>query len=516
MAFLSRIQKLASETAIYGVSTIVGRLVNYLLVPIYLSFFDAELYGIVGLVYTSFLLLNHLFQHGMESAYLKYASGKEGREQVQKVFSTATYSLLGVSLGLSALIVLFRMPLSDLVSIGATWAYLWYFAVAILTADALSIVPFAELRLQNRPLYFAAIKLSNILINVGLNIWFIIGLKKGIEAIFISNLIASACTFLLLTPLYIRLLRTRFSASMWKELMLFGLPFIPSGLSYAFVDRVNLFFLGRMNGEQILKLYGDVIPGSTMESVQELGDVVLGQYVVGIFNGVWKLGVFMMLVVQMFRFAWQPFFLQHAEDEDAPLLFSRVFTLFVAGSLFVLLAVTFFVDVLVAIPNPLGGTLIPEVYWFALYLVPIAMVGYFFQGLYFNFTAGAYIEKKTSYFIVCTFAGAVVSLSVNIFLIPVYGMLAAAWATAVAYAVMALTLGIIVRRFYPVPYDWGAVIKAGGLALALYIAWWRLDWSTHWVAEGMLLVGYLVGLIVLRVVPWHSLLRLLRLRRAGN
>lgn len=513
MAFLSRIKKLASETAIYGVSTIVGRLVNYLLVPIYLGFFSAELYGIVGLVYTSFLILNHVFQHGMESAYLKYASGTEGRERVQRVFSTATWSLLGISLGLSALIMLFRVPLSDLVSIGEEWAFLWYFAVAILTMDALSIVPFAELRLQNRPINFAVVKLCNILINVGLNIWLIIGLEYGIIAIFISNLIASACTFLLLIPLYVRLLRARFDTPLWKQLMLFGLPFIPSGLSYAFVDRVNLFFLGRMEGERVLELYGEMIPAETLESVAELGEVVLGQYVVGIFNGVWKLGVFMMLVVQMFRFAWQPFFLQHAEDKDAPLLFSRVFTVFTAGSLFALLAVAFYVDVLVAIPNPLGGTLIPEQYWFALYLVPIAMVGYFFQGLYFNFTAGAYIEKKTHYFVVCTFAGAVVSLAINIFLIPVYGMLAAAWATAIAYSIMAITLGVIVTGFYPVPYDWWAVGKTVLLAGGLYFIWWRYGLTSNWLAEGALLVGYVVGLVALRIVPWHTVLSILRIKR---
>ena len=513
MAFLSRIKKLASETAIYGVSTIVGRLVNYLLVPIYLGFFSAEEYGIVGFVYMSFLLLNHVFQHGMESAYLKYASGTQGRGRVEQVFSTATWSLLGVSIVVSVLILLFRMPLSDLVSIGPNWSHLWYYAVVILTMDALSIVPFAELRLQNRPIRFAIIKLFNILVNVGLNLVLIVGMREDIEAIFFSNLVASVCTFLALLPVYARLMRRSFDVPLWKQLMAFGLPFIPSGLSYAFVDRVNLFFLGRMDGEEVMRLYGDVVPASTLESVEEMGEVVLGQYVGGIFNGVWKLGVFMMLVVQMFRFAWQPFFLQHAEDKDAPLLFSRVFTVFTAGSLFVLLAVAFYVDLLVAIPTPFGGTLIPESYWFALYLVPIAMVGYFFQGLYFNFTAGAYIEKKTSYFVTCTFAGAAVSLAINIFLIPIYGMMAAAWASAIAYAVMAVTLGIIVRRFYPVPYDWWAVGKTGLLALGLYAVWVYFDLSANWLAEGGILIGYLIGLVVFRIAPWHILLQLLRIRR---
>ena len=155
----------------------------------------------------------------------------------------------------------------------------------------------------------------------------------------------------------------------------------------------------------------------------------------------------------MFWFAWQPFFLQHAQDEDAKPLFARIFTLYTAGSLFVLLAVSFFVDELSAIRIPNRGTLIPEEYWFALYLVPIILLAYFFQGWYYNFTAGAYIKKQTGYFATCTFAGALLSLTVNIFVVPLYGMTAAAWAATLAYGLMTFLLYHFVKRFYPVPIN---------------------------------------------------------------
>ena len=509
MAFLSRIKKLASETAIYGVSTIVGRLVNYLLVPLYLGFFDPELYGVVVLVYTSFLVLNHVYQHGVESAYLKYASGKEGRAQITQVFSTATWSLVAVGGLFSIVIVWSGDLLSEVVGIGSSWSFLWYYAVAILSLDALVIVPFAELRLQNRPLYFVTIKMANILINVGLNIWLIVGLRYGIEAIFISNLVASACTFLLLLPLYARLCRLQFEGVLWRQLLAFGLPFVPSGLSYAFVDRVNVFFLGAMTDERILALYQDVIPPEKLNSTSES---VLGAYVAGIFGAVWKLGVFMMLVVQMFRFAWQPFFLQHASDNDAPSLFSRVFTIYTAGGVFVLLAVSMLIDNLVAIPVPGGRTLIPDPYWFALYLVPVALLAYFFQGWYYNFTAGAYIEKKTSYFMVCTFAGAILALLLNIALIPLYGMVAAAWATTVAYALMAILLYGMVRRIYPVPYNWTAVAITLGWGVVLYGLWWQTPASSHWAFELIILFVYLVGVFVFRILPFSAALRILKIR----
>ena len=496
MAFLGRIKKLASETAIYGVSTIVGRLINFLLVPLYVGFFDPDLYGVVVLVYTSFLILNTLYQHGMESAYLKYASGEEGRARSSRVFSTATWSLMIVAMALSLVVLLLGDTLSQVIGIGLSWSHLWWYAIAILSLDALAIVPFAELRLQNRPMYFAAIKLSNIAINVGLNIWLIVGLRQGIESIFIANLVASASTFVLVLPLYARLFRFNYDRSVWRQLIVFGLPFIPSGLSYAFVDRVNVILLGAMDNARVIALYGDELPLDTM------GDVLLGKYIAGIFGAVWKLGVFMMLASQMFRFAWQPFFLQHAKDTDAPALFSRVFTLFTAGGVLVVLAVSFLIDDLVAFPLPGGRTLIRDIYWFGLPLVPVALLGYFFQGWYYNFTAGVYIQKKTNYFMTCTLTGAAVALVGNIVFIPLYGMWAAAWATAIAYAVMALMLLVMVQRIYWIPYNWFAVAKILVSGTLLFVIWYAgggADWT--WYAEIGLLLVFLIVLLVLRVVP---------------
>ncbi len=505
MSFLSRIKKLASETAIYGISTIVGRLVNYLLVPIYLNVFQPAEYAIVILVFTAFTVLNHVYQHGMEAAYLKYASGADDRAGVKRVFSTASISLAGVSVCISLLLILGRYPLSHLIEIGPGWAYLFYYAAGILTLDALTIVPFAELRLQNRPLYFAAIKLLNIFLNVGLNLVLILWLNQGIEAVFVANLIASAGALLFLAPLYIRLWENTFDGALWKQLMLFGLPFIPSGVSYAFVDRINAIFLGKMSGERVLELYGENLPASIMFGATEAGVDLPTQYIVGIFGGIWKLGVFMMLIAQMFRFAWQPFFLQHAGDEDARPLFARIFTLYTAASLFVLLAITFFIDELVMIRLPNRGTLIPESYWFALYLVPIILLAYFFQGWYYNFTAGAYIEKQTHYFATCTFAGALLSLAINLFAVPQYGMIAATWATTLSYGLMALLLFLFVRRFYPIPYKWLDILKLCLLGAGLYAVWFYVPGLQIWWKELLLLIGFVAGVFILGVVSPRQL-----------
>jgi O-antigen/teichoic acid export membrane protein len=518
MSFVPRVRKLASETAIYGISSVVGRLVTFLLVPFYTQFFAPDLYGVVILVYTAFVFLNIVYTYGFESAYLKFASGTADRAEARDAFSAATWSLLVTSVLLSLVLMSMKGPVIKAIGIEERWFHLIYYAVAILSLDTLAVVPFAELRLSNRPLMFAGIKLANILTNVGLNVLLIVGMGWGIEAIFIANLVASGLSLILLSPLYVRLLRPRLNVSLWKKMLSFGLPFLPGGLGYALTDRVNLFFLGRMSRDNVLRLYGDAIDteqlseragmaveqavGGGQELAGQVADAVYGQYVAGAFGTIWKLGIFMMLLVQMFRFAWQPFFLQHAEDEDARALFARVFTLFTVAALFVLLAVSFLAQELVAIPLPGGRTLIERSYWLGIGLVPIALLAYFFQGWYYNFSAGAYIENKTRYFVHSTLAGGLVAVALNAAFVPTYGMVAAAWSTAAAYAVMALVLGVLVYRHYRLPYEWPRVGGALALATALFAVWWVWKPSLAW--EIGLLAAFGIGILALGVVRWQT------------
>ena len=504
MSFVPRLRKLASETAIYGISSVVGRLITFLLVPFYTQFFAPDLYGVVILVYTAFVFLNIVYTYGFESAYLKFASDSRERVGAREAFSAATWSLLASSILFSLLLLWMKGAVITAIGIEERWFFLIYYAVAILTLDTLAVVPFAELRLSNRPLMFAGIKLANIVTNVGLNVVLIVGLDWGIEAIFVANLAASGLSIILLLPVYARFLRPTLNRQLWRKMIAFGLPFLPGGLGYALTDRVNLFFLGRMSRGNVLRLYGDQIdagaltaraadavnqmPGEAGDAARQVADAVYGQYIAGAFGTIWKLGIFMMLLVQMFRFAWQPFFLQHADDKDARPLFAQVFTLFTVVGLFVLLAVSFLAQELVAIPLPGGRTLIERSYWLGIGLVPIALVAYFFQGWYYNFSAGAYIQNKTRYFVHSTLAGGAVAVILNAVFVPTYGMVAAAWATAAAYAVMAIVLGLLVYRHYPVPYEWRRLAGALGLAAILFALWWV--WAPTLLWEFVLLAAF--------------------------
>ncbi|SHK60536.1 lipopolysaccharide biosynthesis protein [Rhodothermus profundi] len=518
-----RLRQLVSETAIYGLSSILARLFNFLLFPFYSHVFSPDAYGVISIVYTAFLFFNIVYQYGMESAYLRFAV-HASKDRRRRVFSTAVGSLLGSSLLLSLLIVLFPTPIATLIDLEARYRWLLYYMAVILLLDTLAIIPFAELRLSNRAWRFALIRLASVCVNLGLNIWLLVGLHWGVAGVFMANAVASATTLALLSPEFIRLWRPWFDRQLWRDLLRFGLPFLPGGLGYAITDRINLLFLKRMTPDQVRQLYherldlaalareaeraaqavleraGGMLTPEVQQRMTEAAQAVYGNHVVGVYNGVLKLAIFLMLVIQMFRFAWQPFFLQHARDPDAPQLFARVFLLLTAASLLVLLSVSFFAQEIVQLPLPGGYALINPRYWTGLFIVPVALLGYLFQGWYYVFSAGAYLRHRTSLFIPATLAGALVSLLLNALLVPRMGMLGAAWATTLAYATMALTLWGLIRTHYAVPYPWRQVFALGAWTLLIFGAWQTWPALQQPVVELLLLMGWAAALPTLRVV----------------
>ncbi len=524
MSFATRIRQLASETAVYGLSTIVGRLINFLLVPFYTNVFEPDRYGVVVAIYTAFVFLNILYTYGLESAYLKYASGQQGRAQSPSVFATATASLLLSSLLLSVLLLAFPNPVGAAIGVGEQWFGLIRYAALILALDALAVVPFAELRLENKAFTFALVKLANIGVNVGLNVLFIVGFGWGIEAIFHANAAASAVTLLLLIPVFVRKLRgARVQGELWQTLLRFGLPFVPGGLGYALADRINIFFLANMSRDRVVALYGQHFDVSALEAkaaeaarlatlegknVVDAVNEAYGLYVAGVFGTAWKLGIFVMLLVQMFRFAWQPFFLQHASDPDAKRLFARIFTVLTAGLLLAFLGVSFFAQEIVSVPLPGNRHLIAEAYWFGLTIVPLSLAAYLFQGWYYAFSAGLYIEKQTRYFAHSTFAGSVVAVILNTLLVPRFGMMGAAWATVAAYATMAMTLFFFAQRAYPIVFDWRRVLTMVAAALGLFILWETVAPLQRWWVEIGLVLLFMVSLFAIGVLPRDLINRL--------
>lgn len=477
---LKKLKELLTDTLVYGISSVLARFINYLLVPFYTDVFRPEQYGIVGLVYSGIMFLNVVFTFGMESAYLRYA--KE-REKARDVFKTLQLVLLAAGSLLALLLWLFAPAIMPLMSLEPATKDFYLLMIGILWFDTLSIVPFAELRLVRKSFLFAVIRTGNVLVNLALNFYLILSLGWGIEAVFVANLIASAATTLLLWGITAGMWRGSWSTPLFHKALAFGLPFIPAGLGYAINETLDRFLLNNyLSQDTITQLYG---PDFSTESI------------VGIYNACYKLGVFMLLFVQMFRMAWQPFFLRHSDSEDAKELYRNVFRYFniAAGVLF--LSVALFVEQIVQVKVPLlDAYIIGQDYWMGLNIVPVLLGAYWFQGWYMNFSAGIFIREETRILPKITLIGAGVTVMANLILIPYFGMMGSAVATLLSYAVMALLLYRSSRSVYPVSYSMKRAFLTVGLAAALlllrpYTASWL---GSEWTAAFLLLFLGIAGI----------------------
>jgi O-antigen/teichoic acid export membrane protein len=433
---MSRIKELASDTAVYGLSSVVARFLNYLLVPFYTEFFAPGEYGVISLIYAGIVFLNVLFTFGMESSYIRYASEREGS---RNVFRTIQTLLLGVGTTLAVLMYVagdWMMPVMSLTPADKT---IFSVLIGILWFDSLSIVPYAELRLVRKSWTYAGYRLANVGINLVLNIYLVAGLGWGIEAVLWSNLAASSITALGLWFHTWGQLGGTFDAAIVRQVLLFGLPYVPNGLGFAINEVIDRFFINSMSYDTIARLYG---------SEYTADDIT------GIYNACYKLAIFMLLTVQMFRMAWQPFFMKYAKSDDNTSTFAAVFDWFNIFAATIFLLISLFVVEIAGLKVPfLGdGTLINSRYWAGLSIVPMLLLAYWFQGWFVIFSAGIFIKEKTKLLPGITAVGAVVTLVLNILLVPVLGMEGAALATLACYAI---TSGLILyysHREMKVPY----------------------------------------------------------------
>ena len=450
---MKKLKELFSDTLIYGISSVFARFINYLLVPFHTGMFNPDAYGIVGLVFAAIGLLNVIFTMGMESSYIRYA---KDREKASSYFKSLQLFLLGSSAILLFVLWMAKPVLSPLLGLDTNGDVIFLMMLGILFFDTLTIIPFAELRLVQKAWLFATLRTANVLINIGLNFYLILGLNYGIEAVFISNLAASVMTALLIWAVTIKLLKGSFNKEILQKALLFGLPFIPAGIGHVINEGLDRFFLKGMSESSILSIYGEVFSAD---------------HVVGVYNACYKLAVFMLLLVQMFRMAWQPFFMRQSDQKEAPALFAQTFTYFNLAAAVLFLIVSLFLETIVSIKVPIiDAYLIGEEYWMGLSIVPILLMAYWFQGWYVNFSAGIFIAEKTKKLAQITLTGAIVTISLNLILIPLYGMLGSAMATLASYFVMAMVIYRYSTQSFAVPYKlWQGFAVVGVTAISLYI-----------------------------------------------
>ena len=451
----SKLKLLAKDTVIYGSSTILARSLNYILVPLYanqLSTFDN---GIQAVIYANIALANVLFCYGLETSYLKVASDaiRNNRDE-RPYFSTAFISLLATSTLFALLMVLFAPVLAVAIGLAPESGTFIRFAAMILWLDTLLVVPFAELRLKRKAIPFALAKVMGVVGGVVSTFLLILVFKAGLSGVFIGEAFGSLVSLIFILPV-LRNLKPLFSAHMYRDLLRIGLPYVPTGLAGLLIHLIDRNLLIRIPQTEIERIYGSGFQASD---------------IVGIYGRVAAFGVVLQLVIQVFRFAWQPFFLQHAEDPEAKDLFRQVLNLSTIMVIVLAVAATFFVPDLVRYHY--GGRLylLPPKYWIGMSILPWIFFSYVFDMISTNLSAGLLITGNTRYLPIVTFAGALVTTISCWILIPVSGMDGAAVAILAGTAVMCLFMAWFSIRVYPVRYDWGrlSILLALGLLFAGY------------------------------------------------
>jgi O-antigen/teichoic acid export membrane protein len=449
--FASKLRRLGSESLVYGLSAIVGRLLSFLLQPYYAHHFDPAQNGIQSVVYSYIPIISIALYLGMDVAYMRNAASVKDAplRDRQRVF---TMSLSAVAVIGGALTVLAFLATPSLAPLARLDANAFRFMIVIAYTDALLAVPYAHLRMTGKAMRYAALRLLFVASSIALNVILIGRLHWGVTGIFLANVAANLGVLLLVISDIVPYLRPGLLRDApWRGLWRYALPLMPATLAVMLVE----------NGDRIVLNY---LPEGAARLVYHM----TSKDVVGIYSFNYKLGVAMLLVVQMFRLAWVPFSLQHARDTQAPQLFSRVLMALMLACGMVFLAISVLLPAVAEI-RPIHDYVRPE-YWLGLSIVPVILLGYMFSGMYTVVTAGLYIERRTHVLAWIAAAGALLNLLICIVAAPRWGMVSVAWATPAAYALMAALGAWQANRVFPVPFEWGRIAQLGVYVAVLFAA----------------------------------------------
>ena len=433
-------KSLFKQTAIYGLATVLPRMLSFLLVRLYTGILPTGEYGEVSIVLSWMVFFNVVLSYGMETAFFRFYNSETDKENV---IATSTISIFWSSIIFLFGALIFRGTLASLANVEVQYVT---YAIWILVLDALVIVPFSKLRANQKPMLYAIIKIGNVAVNLALNLFFLLLLPKiaasspnsfignlyvanyEIGYIFVSNLAASLLTLVVLSPNYLFLTR-KFDAVLWKKMMRYGLPILVAGIAFAVNEHFDKILLGYWLPESVAKSE------------------------VGAYSACYKLGLFMVLFATAFRLGIEPFFFSHSKNENAPQTYAMITKYFVIFGSLILLGVIVFADVLKFL------LLDNKSYWEAMKVVPLIILANFFLGIYNNLSVWYKLTDRTKMGAYISIVGAVLTLVLNYLLIPKFSYYGSAIATIAAYGSMMFISYVLGNRYYPIPYD---MEKIGG------------------------------------------------------
>lgn len=447
---MSQIKKLFKQTFIYGLATVLPRMLSFLLLPLYTGVLETAGYGEISIIFSWFAIFNVLLAYGMETAFFRFYNKVEDRK---KVVTTSLISIGASTIIFVILALIFKDHIANFTNIEVRYIH---YAIYILALDALVIVPFAWIRANEKPMRYALVKILNVSINFGLNIFFLIMLPKWIgenhnsifaglyrpnfelSYIFISNLIASGTTLLFMLPLYLRRPYV-FDKQLWFKMMDYGLPVLVAGIAFT----INEVF------DKIILSY--LLPEAIAESE------------IGKYSACYKLAMFMTLFATAFRIGIEPFFFSHSSSNNPEKAYAQITNYFVILGSIILLGVVVFADLLKLI------LVRDDSYWEAMSIVPLIVLASFCLGIYHNLSVWYKVTDRTKFGAYISIVGAILTIIINFAFIPTFGYKASAVATLVAYATMMLLSYYFGKKYYPIPYNLRKIIFYLGISILFSI-----------------------------------------------
>ncbi len=443
---MNPLKKLFKQTAIYGLATVLPRMISFFLVRVHTSAMEPHVYGNLAVIFAYFAIMNVVLAYGMETAFFRFYNKEQNKD---RVISTSLLTLLVSSLTFAFFALIFKDSFAVLIDVELKYVS---YIIIILMLDALAIIPFAWLRAKEKPKRYALVKTLNVLINFGLTVFFLIVLPDiikdnptsflswmyitdfQISYIIIANLIASAVTLLLVLKPYL-ISSYVFDKIVWKKMMIYALPVLIAGIAFSINEVLDKILIDRL------------LPPDIAESQT------------GMYSACYKLGVFMTLFATAFRMGIEPFFFSHSSTKNPQKAYAQITNYFIIIGSIILLAVIVFADVLklLFVPN--------ESYWKAMSIVPIIVLASFFLGIYHNLSVWYKVTDKTRYGALISSIGAIITIGINYMFIPVIGYMASAIATLMAYGTMMVLSYYLGKSRYPIPYNFRKILFYLGVSI---------------------------------------------------
>lgn len=467
-------KKLFKQTFIYGLATVLPRVLSVILVPLYVEVLKPEEYGVYASLMAFLILGNVLLSYGMETAFFRFLT--KGDTDKKLVQSTTLTSLTISSLVFLGVTLFFRDSIASISDFKVEFVT---FGLWILALDALVVLPFVWFRANEKPLRYAVIKILNVCINLGLNLFFFLALPKlaanggywepfwnaenKVAYVFISNLIASALTLLMLIPVYVKI-GFGFNSTIWKQMIKYAFPVLIAGIAFGINEAFDRILLKYLLPENVAAVE------------------------VGLYSACYKLGMFMTLFVMAFRLGIEPFFFNHSSSSNAKETYATITKYFTLFGCIILLVVVIYIDLFkqILIPN--------SQYWEALKIVPLILLANLFLGIYHNLSVWYKVTDHTKYGAYISVFAAIVTLVLNFILIPHIGYVGSAIATLVAYGSMMVLSYLYGRKYYNVPYNLVSIL--GFLALAIVfsaISFYQFR-GNIWLGSALLIL--FIGILV--------------------